>query len=110
MSEQNENVTPSKIEMSPPSEIPVNSGILRIMKIITMTDKDTFRFGVINDLNNNKLSMSQVKVMLGLSGRQIKRIRKQVREEGTEGVIHKGRDKIGNRKLMRTQGQRWKNF
>lgn len=98
MSEQNENVTPSKIEMSPPSEIPVNSGILRIMKIITMTDKDTFRFGVINDLNNNKLSMSQVKVMLGLSGRQIKRIRKQVREEGTEGVIHKGRDKIGNRK------------
>lgn len=69
------------------------------MKTIIMTDKDTFRFGVINDLNNNKLSMSQVKVMLGLSGRQIKRIRKQVREEGNEGVIHKGRDKIGNRKI-----------
>lgn len=69
------------------------------MKTIIMTDKDTFRFGVINDLNNNKLSMSQVKVMLGLSGRQIKRIKKQVREEGTEGVIHKGRDKIGNRKI-----------
>ena len=69
------------------------------MKTIIMTDKDTFRFGVINDLNNKKLSMSQVKVMLGLSGRQIKRIRKQVREEGNEGVIHKGRDKIGNRKI-----------
>ena len=69
------------------------------MKTIIMTDKDIFRFGVINDLNNNKLSMSQAKVILGLSGRQIKRIRKQVREEGTEGVIHKGRDKIGNRKI-----------
>jgi hypothetical protein len=29
MSEQNENVTPSKIEMSPPSEKPGISGILR---------------------------------------------------------------------------------
>ncbi|MEI6377826.1 MAG: ISNCY family transposase [bacterium] len=69
------------------------------MKTIIMTDKDTFRFGVINDLNNKKLSMSQAKVMLGLSGRQVKRLRKKVREEGTEGVIHKGRDKIGNRKM-----------
>jgi len=43
--------------------------------------------------------MSQAKVMLGLSGRQVKRLRKKVREEGTEGVIHKGRDKIGNRKM-----------
>ena len=64
-----------------------------------MTDKDTFRFGVINDLNNNKMGISQATVMLGLSKRQIKRIRKKVREEGTEGVIHKGRDKIGNRKM-----------
>jgi len=63
-----------------------------------MTDKDIFRFGVINDLINKKMDISQAKVMLRLSGRQVKRIRKKVQEEGTEGVIHKGRDKVGNRK------------
>ena len=36
--------------------------------------------------------------MLDLSKRQVKRLRKRVREHGTEGVIHKGRGKRSNRK------------
>ena len=68
------------------------------MKTINMTEQDEFRFGAINSLIQNKIDMSQTMKMLDLSKRQVKRLRKRVREHGTEGVIHKGRGKRSNRK------------
>jgi transposase len=68
------------------------------MKTITMTEQDEFRFNIINNLILGKIDISQAMKMLGLSKRQVKRLRKRVREYGTEGVIHKGRDKRSNRK------------
>ena len=68
------------------------------MKTITMTEQDEFRFGAINSLIQKKNRRGQTMKMLDLSKRQVKRLRKRVREHGTEGVIHKGRGKRSNRK------------
>lgn len=69
------------------------------MKTITMTEQDEFRFEIINSLIQNKIEIGQAMKMIDLSKRQIKRLRKRVREQGTEGVIHKGRGKRSNRKM-----------
>jgi hypothetical protein len=68
------------------------------MKTITMTDKEVVRFDIINNLINHKIRIGQAVKTLGLSVRQVKRLRKRVREFGTEGVVHKGRGKESNRK------------
>ena len=69
------------------------------MKTITMTEQDEFRFETINNLIQKKIDISQAMKMISLSKRQVKRLRKRVREQGTEGVIHKGRGKRSNRKM-----------
>ena len=85
--------------MSPPSVKAVQSAILRVMKTITMTEQDVFRFETINELIQNKISVSCAAKTLDLSKRQVKRIRMEVKKFGQEGVIHKGRGKISNRKI-----------
>jgi hypothetical protein len=72
------------------------------MKTIIMTDKDTFRFETMNDLIQHKIEMQYAMKVLNLSKRQVKRIRKRIRKEGTEGVIHKGRGQRSNRKMIDT--------
>ncbi|PIQ68692.1 MAG: ISNCY family transposase [Candidatus Taylorbacteria bacterium CG11_big_fil_rev_8_21_14_0_20_46_11] len=99
LSEQNENVTPGKVEMSPPQYTGKFPDILWGMKTITMTEQEAFRFETINKLINKKTTISQAVKTLDLSKRQIKRIRKRVRDLGTEGVVHKGRGKESNRKI-----------
>ena len=64
-----------------------------------MTEQDKFRFETINNLIQKKIDISQAMRMIGLSKRQIKRLRKRVREHGAEGIIHKGRGKRSNRKM-----------
>lgn len=80
----------------------MESGILWGMKTIIMTDKDTFRFETMNDLIQHKIEMQYAMKLLDLGKRQIKRIRKRIRREGTEGVIHKGRGQPSNRKIIDT--------
>jgi len=69
------------------------------MKTITMTEQDEFRFETINGLLQKKIDIGRAIKMLDLSRRQIKRLRKRVREQGAEGVIHRGRGKRSNRKM-----------
>jgi len=69
------------------------------MKTITMTEQEVFRFETINNLILKRTDISYTMKILGLSNRQVKRMRTRVREEGTEGVIHKGRGKESNRKM-----------
>ena len=64
-----------------------------------MTEQDVFRFEIINRLIRKEIDVSFAAKTLGLSKRQIKRIRMRVRMYGTEGVIHKGRGKKSNRKI-----------
>lgn len=68
------------------------------MKTINMTEQDEFRFEAINNLILGKIDVSRAMKMLDLSKRQVKRLRKRVREKGTEGIIHQGRGKKSNRK------------
>lgn len=68
------------------------------MKTITMTEEEVFRFEIINGLIQKEITVGKAMISLDLSKRQIKRLRKRVREQGTEGVIHKGRGKRSNRK------------
>jgi len=72
------------------------------MKTIIMTDTDTLRFKTINDLIQKRIDIQYAMKVLCLGRKQIKRIRKRVREEGTEGVIHKGRGQPSNRKITDT--------
>jgi hypothetical protein len=69
------------------------------MKTIIMTDKDTFRFEVLNNLIQKKIGIQYAMKTLDLGKRQVKRIRKRIRAEGTAGVIHKGRGLPSNRKM-----------
>ncbi len=64
-----------------------------------MTEQDEFRFETINRLLQKEIDISYTVKALGLSKRQIKRIRMRVRKCGTEGVIHLGRGKTSNRKI-----------
>lgn len=64
-----------------------------------MTEKEVFRFETINNLLNKKLAIGEAMKLLDLSKRQIKRLRKRVRECGTEGIIHQGRGERSNRKM-----------
>ena len=72
------------------------------MKTIIMTEKNMFRFEVMNNLIQKKIDIRYAMKTLNLSKRQVKRIRKRIRVEGTEGVIHKGRGQPSNRMMVDT--------
>lgn len=72
------------------------------MKTITMTDKDLFRFETINKLIQKNIDIQYAMQTLNLGKRQIKRMRKRIREEGTEGIIHRGRGQPSNRTIVET--------
>lgn len=65
-----------------------------------MTERDEFRFEAVNNLILGKININRAMKILDLSKRQVKRLRKRVREKGTEGIIHQGRGKRSNRKIQ----------
>lgn len=67
-----------------------------------MTDKDLFRFETINKLIQKNIDIQYAMQTLNLGKRQIKRMRKRIREEGTEGIIHRGRGQPSNRTIVET--------
>lgn len=68
-------------------------------KLITMSEAEILRYDIIQKLLDKKLKNSQAAKLLDLSVRQIKRLKKKVREKGAEGLIHKNRGKESNRKI-----------
>ncbi len=67
--------------------------------LITLTMKESNRHKVIQQLLEKRLTEEEARKKIGLkSVRQIRRIKKRVKEEGIEGVIHKGRGKPSNRR------------
>lgn len=75
-------------------------------ELITMTQKELSRYGVIKRLIEKEINGTQVAKQLGLSVRQVKNIKVRVLKEGPRGVIHKSRSKQGNRKLPEEKVQR----
>jgi hypothetical protein len=70
-----------------------------MQNIIIMTNKESQRYEIINNLINNKLNGTQASKQLNLSVRQTKRLKAKVIKEGIKGIIHKNRGKESNRKL-----------
>jgi len=65
--------------------------------ILTMSQKESDRLMVISQIGTNKITVEQGSELLDISQRQIYRIIKRVKQEGTKGVIHKLRGRQSNR-------------
>jgi len=65
--------------------------------ILTMSQKEADRLGVISQIERNKLTVEEGSELLSISQRQIYRIMKRVKQEGAKGVIHKLRGRQSNR-------------
>lgn len=61
-----------------------------------MTKKDLKRYSVVQDCIDGIYTVPQAAKILGLSDRQIQRLKKEVVTNGPEGIIHKSRGKISN--------------
>jgi hypothetical protein len=66
---------------------------------ITMTKKELHRYEIIKKTIEKRITEDKASQILNLASRQIRRIKKQVREKGIEGVIHQSRGKPSNRKM-----------
>ena len=67
--------------------------------LIAMTNQELARYEVIKNLIAGNINGSDASTQIGLSTRQIRRLKKQVRERGVKGIIHKNRGKNSNRKV-----------
>jgi transposase len=65
--------------------------------VLTMSKKEVDRIMIIKQTEENKLTVTEASVMLGISERQIYRILNRVRLEGSKGIIHKLRGRESNR-------------
>lgn len=70
-----------------------------VQKLITMTEKESERYNIIQDLINKKINGTDASKMIGVTIRQVKRIKVAVLKHGIKGVIHKNRGRESNRKL-----------
>jgi transposase len=69
------------------------------MTFITMSAKEIDRLGVINRLIEKQIVAREAGEQLGLSIRQVKRLKKRVKKKGTKGLTHQGRGQSSNRKI-----------
>jgi hypothetical protein len=67
------------------------------MTNITLTEEELFKFEIITKLIGGSITIKQAREQLGLSARQIKRLKRRVIDHGAEGVVHGLRGKPGNR-------------
>ncbi len=68
-------------------------------ELITMTEKEARRYDVIKELINKKINGTDASKLLGLSVRQIKRIKAKVFKLKMKGVIHGNRGQESNRQI-----------
>lgn len=68
-------------------------------KLISMAEKELERYEVINNLINNKINGTDASKLIGLSTRQIKRLKLKVLEHGAKGLVHGNRGRESNRRL-----------
>lgn len=68
-------------------------------ELITMTQKEAKRYEVIKDLIAKKINGTDASKQLGLSVRQVKRIKAKVLKNKIKGVIHGNRNRESNRQI-----------
>ena len=65
--------------------------------VLTLSLKEIDRIMLISQIEEEKISVLEAANLLGLSQRQIYRILKRVKSEGTKGIIHKLKGRKSNR-------------
>lgn len=73
--------------------------------LITMTNQEITRYETIKNLIAGNINGSDASIQTGLSVRQIRRLKKRVKEQGAKGIVHKNRGRNSNRKTnSKTKG------
>jgi transposase len=67
--------------------------------VIAMTAKDVLRSQVMAQVLEGKLDQAGAAARLGISVRQIKRLKRRMQDEGTQGLLNKKRGKPSNRRI-----------
>jgi predicted DNA-binding protein (UPF0251 family) len=55
---------------------------------ITMSQKQLNRYDIISKANAGFITVKEASIALGISERQVKRLKKEVRERGAQALIH----------------------
>jgi len=70
--------------------------------IIVMKQRELKRLHVVRKIIEKTIKQVEAASLLGLSGRQIRRVVARVKKEGNKGIIHKSRGQPSNRKFPET--------
>jgi transposase len=65
--------------------------------ILTMSQKEADRYKIVSQVEDKLITLVKASEILGISQRQIYRIKSRIKESGAKGVIHKLRGKPSNR-------------
>ena len=68
-------------------------------KLISMSKKELSKYEIINNLIAGKINGTDASKQIGVTVRHVKRLKLEVNKYGAEGLVHKSRGQIGNRKL-----------
>ena len=68
------------------------------VRTVCMSVRDSLRAGICERLVENALSEEEAAERLGLSVRQVRRLKKRVKDEGPTGVIHRSRGRASPRR------------
>ena len=67
-------------------------------EILRMTSRELRRLHLVRQYLEKEISQKEGSEVLGLSGRQFRRLVRRVREEGSAGIIHRSRGRPSNRR------------
>ena len=66
-------------------------------EILTMSEAEIYRLQIISEVESKRITNTEASEILGISERQLYRIRAKIEKEGSKGVIHKLRGRKSNR-------------
>ena len=78
------------------------------MALLTMSQKELDRYSILKKILMRELTGVQAAELLRLSTRQIKRLKKRIKQYGARGLIHQNRGRAGNRAMSPQEQNRIK--
>ncbi len=64
-----------------------------------MAQKELSKYEIIKNLIDKKINGTQAAKQIGLSVRQVKRLKTRVEEDGPKGIIHRSRERKSNQEI-----------
>jgi len=66
---------------------------------IILTTEEQTKLSIINAVIQKQIKTGQAAKMLGITPRQIQRLKKAVKRDGLQAIIHKLKNKVGNHRI-----------